>query len=251
MLKGTICCQDGSTQPFDRCMGCARAGQCDHSLPLLTFMQKNQESRQGVGYSSSVLNGCPRQHILKQNVDYWESPKDFYARWRGSWGHHAVDMTGPYPGIVQEVRFRRNVTVDGVTFDVSGKPDWIDPEEQEIQDHKTIAFIPKAPYDDHKRQINIYAWLVETGECDQPGIGPYLISRARMHYLAGKNEAFMDVDLWSHDAVEEYVVNRLRPFAAHVLNGTLPGKLGESEKWKAAYCPFKGSGKCCMEQDDD
>lgn len=276
MLAGPICCQTAKPEGFDNCIARCQEGGCNHPLPLLTAMKNNAKRRRGIGISSSVLGMCPRQHVLQERNDYYEDPNSFYQRWRGSFGHYAIEMGGPYPGVVQELRFYREVEVDGVNFEVSGQPDWIDIPRRHLDDHKFVGWPPSEVKPDHEAQINVYKWIIEGGYTgreihtggftpprifkDRPGDGDnpllpgFTIQTAGINYLHTRGYVHFDVPLWTTEAVERYVRRRLAPHAAYIKTGNLALlKIeDEADKWKAKYCPFRNPlnpGRCCMESE--
>jgi hypothetical protein len=206
-------------------------------------MQNNAERRAGIGISSSVLALCPRQHVLQERNDYYEDPEKYYQRWRGSFGHYAIEMGGPYPGVVQEVRFYRTMEVDGVSFTISGQPDWIDTTRRRLEDHKFVGWPPKELKPDHEAQVNVYKWLIE----DQG----YEVDSAAVNYLHTKGYIQFEVPLWTTPAVEGYIRRKLVPHARYIKTGNLSLLKIEDEqdKWKGQYCPFQldgNPGRCCM-----
>lgn len=249
MLVGTICCQDGQPKPFDDCINECRGGRCEHPLPILMSMSRETEKRADVEYSSSTLSQCPRQFILARRNDYYENPDDYYARWMGTLGHLAVESSGPYEGVTQEVRYSHTIKVDGVDFELSGQPDWFHAESGVLDDYKYTGYPPREPREEHEAQLNVYAWLLENNGLP--------VETARVIYLhpksrsTGKRQTTYNVPLWSEDAVERYIVERLRPHAQYQRDGNLI-KLGLDpvrDGWKAAFCPFRhpcNPGRCCL-----
>lgn len=197
-LVGTICCQDGTPKSFDQCIGNCREGGCEHPLPILMSMSKESDRRQDVGYSASTLSQCPRQFVLGSRNDYYENPDDYYARWMGTLGHLAVESSGPYDGVVQEVRYSHTIQVDGVEMELSGQPDWYDSNAGGLDDYKYTGYPPKEPREEHKAQLNVYAWLLENNGLP--------VETARVIYLhpksrqTGKRQTTYHVPLWTHDA---------------------------------------------------
>jgi hypothetical protein len=243
-LVGTICCRDGKPKPFAECIKTCQEGGCNHSLPLLSAMRANTERRKGIGISSSVLSQCPRQYILQERNDYYESPSDYYPRWRGSFGHYAIEMGGPYPPeILMERRFYRNISVDGVAFELSGQPDWYDSERRHLSDHKFVGYRPKELRPDHDKQINVYSWLLDGASLP--------VDTASVVYMDAKGEVEFDVPLWSTEAVEGYIIRSLRPHIEYAQTGNLAGVgiADTPDEWKAKYCPFRhdcNKGRCCI-----
>jgi hypothetical protein len=272
MLAGPICCQTAKPEGFDNCIAACQEGACQHPLPLLAAMKNNADRRRGIGISSSVLGMCPRQHVLQERNEYYEDPNNFYQRWRGSFGHYAIEMGGPYAGVVQERRFRREMEVDGVNFAVSGQPDWIDIPRRHLEDHKFVGWPPKDVKPDHEAQINVYKWIIDggyvgsgivtssgvvrfqhrPGEGDNPLSAGFTVASARINYLHTRGYVSFDVPLWTTEAVERYIRRKLVPHAAYIKTGNLALlKIeDEADKWKAKYCPFRdpaNPGQCCMD----
>lgn len=260
-LAGTICCQTGQPTPFEVCEKNCQQGVCTHALPLLVNMRKNSQRREGIGVSSSVLGGCPRQYILGRTTDYYEDPEDYYARWFGSFGHHAIEMDGPYPGIIQEVRFYRSITVNGEEVEISGQPDWIDLDNATIADHKITGRKPTEARQEHIQQLNVYKWLVEGGEGRGVGTWPdvrhYLNWKVRKlelrYYLAVGKERHVefDVPLWEDHLIEDYIRRALAPIIHAEKTGDpmSVGVMGKMHEWRANYCAFRhecNGSSCCM-----
>lgn len=253
-LVGTICCQDGKPKSFDQCIGSCREGACEHPLPILVSMSKESSRRQDVAYSSSTLSQCPRQFVLMQRNDYHENPDDYYARWMGTLGHLAVESSGPYIGVSQEVRYHFPVSVDGLDFELSGQPDWYDTSLHQVDDYKYTGYPPNAPREEHEAQLNVYAWLLENNGLP--------VETARVIYLhpksrsTGKRQTTYHVPLWSTDAVERYIVDKLRPHAGYALDGNLI-KLSldpVKDAWKSQFCAFRhqcNPGQCCLSRVGD
>lgn len=243
-------------------------------------MRKNGDRRAGIGISSSVLGGCPRQHILSQRNDFYEDPEDYYARWFGTFGHYAIEMDGPYPGVVQEVRFFREVDVDGQTVEVSGQPDWIEVESGLVADHKMVGKKPTQPRLSHIKQLNVYRWLIEGGyvrsetpppqgtkyflgessnwdnphpSWKNPLPAGYRVKRLEVRYYhpgsKGRHIEF-DVPLWTDEQIERYVLSRLRPFVRYAKTGNLLSlSLDPGDEWLSGFCPFRHAhnpGACCV-----
>jgi hypothetical protein len=250
-LVGTICCQDGQPASFDHCKQMSRVGMCDHPLPLLAAMAGESKRRDGLDISSSTLSSCPRQHVLKQRNDYYEDPDDYYARWMGSFSHHAIEHGGPWEGIIQEERMARVITVSGLEFIVSGMPDWYDTTTKHIDDYKFVGWKPKELRPEHEGQVNVYAWIL-----DSYG---YEVETARIIYLhqkardTGKRRTLIDVPVWSDERTEDYIREKLLPHATYRLNGNLSQlRVEVGGEWKGQFCPFRNDcnpGQCCVKQD--
>lgn len=214
-------------------------------------MKGNGEKRSDAGFSATMVNQCPLQTILKSELDYVESPADYHARWRGEGVHAMAEVHGAYPGIIQEQRIRKTINVLGVDLSLSGKPDWWDTQLRHLDDWKSSKKCPTSPYDDHKRQLNIYSWLIHGGTWDSTGeVSTDLVESASIVYIDPDRSVTVPVDLWSDDAIESMLVRRLEPYVSYQMTGTLPAGIGVDgpEAWKRRYCPFRGTGRCCGDE---
>lgn len=226
-------------------------------------MASATKRREGAGISATTLLQCPRQTILKETEDYYESPADYHARWRGTGVHAMAEVGGPYPDVVQERRIRKGVVVGEDRITITGQPDWYDRSTRHLDDWKSTSSCPTTPYDDHIAQLNIYAWLIDGGTWDglydercfgdkleltqlKPEISTDIVESASIIYIDPKRSVRRDVELWSSDATEAFIVRAATPIAEYYRTGTLPaGITARSELWKRRFCPFSGSGKCC------
>lgn len=241
-LTGTLCCQSGNPESFQHCTNEAHEGRCQHSIALLAAMSKNSPSREGITFSPSTLSTCPRWQVLSEKNDYYEAPSDYYKRWLGAGTHSAIAMSGPYEGITQETRFYRDISIEGDKFTVSGQIDWFDQRRQHLEDFKRVSYIPKQLRADHEAQANVYVWILAGNEIP--------VRTASVRYLGNNGEEVKPVPLWSEEAVESYIRTKLWPVAVYHQDGNLAKlHVSDSDKWKAAYCPFKSDhnpGRCCM-----
>lgn len=245
-LVGTICCQDGSTQSFDHCINECRKGRCQHSVPLLVAMQGNSSSREGIGISASVLGGCPRQHILAERNDYYEDPEKYYPRWLGTIGHLAVENGGPYPGVITETRFYRDIETRAGGFTISGQPDWYDTEAHDLRDSKFVNFKPREVYPSHEAQVNVYAWILE-------GNG-HPVESGHIDYYHGPNgpdrtrHSHYPVSMWTTEAVERYILRMLEPHIQYAVDHNLAKVTAPDDFAFGQNCPFLSPcnpGRCC------
>ncbi len=248
-LVGTICCQTGEPASFDQCKQLSRQGVCEHPLPLLSAMAGESVRREGIDISASTLSSCPRQHVLKQRNDYYEDPDDYYARWIGSFSHHAIEHGGPWDGVVQEVRMSRHIDVGYERFFLSGMPDWYDRTHMHLDDYKFVGWPPKELRPEHEGQVNVYAWIL--GAFNLPvtsGRVIYLHQRVRG---TGKRKTMLPVPIWNQDHTEGYIQDKLAPHAAYRKDGNLSKlKVGPGEEWKGQFCPFRhecNAGRCCVD----
>lgn len=250
-LAGTVCCRDGCPHPFEDCLTACRNRQCVYPLPLLVAMSTNDAKRTGIVYSPTIINSCPRQTILKRQHNYYETPADYYARWHGEGVHAMIEKHGPFPGVIQERRISKTFT-DPETQQsvvVSGQPDWWDAPHRHLADWKKTKKAPSQPYDDHERQINIYAWLLDGGTWEDGTISEEGPLTAEIVYLEPGRTRIVPVLLWTPEATRRMMSRRMGQYLRYEESGEIPVglDLDGPEAWKARYCPFRGTGQCCAD----
>lgn len=266
-LSGLQCCQGGD-QPIEACMNRAAyggPGACRFPPSLLHQMAGHEEHRKGAGRSATGLLACPRQHILLREHEYVENPDSYYPLFEGEAIHTIMELHGAFAGWVQEVRYARDIEIDGRTYTITGKPDAFNPTLGLIRDYKTTRTLidcTKKKYpsewcleyakDEHVQQLNIYSWIlydgynVETGEQVA-----YDIDYGEIYYLNRGVKSFQ-VPIWHPDVQDTFVRERLSPLVEHDLTGTLPevlpssisvakktGKETIKRHWRCGYCPVR------------
>lgn len=252
-LIGAHCDDDDNLYSFDECLACAIAGgprRCHNPLPLIVAMSKNSEERADAGVSATMLLDCPRKVILAGEVDYHERPSAYWARFRGTIGHLMMEAYGQgYQHIVQEVRRRKSVVVDGVTFEITGKPDWIDLDRKLIIDFKSIKSINAKPVNQgeakegHRDQVSIYRWLCAGGVNMVSGEVEWVdIERAGILYFDMTGTRKIAVELLSLEETEQLIIDRIRPIVAYRTNKVMPPFLqgyGGNRSPLCNYCPVR------------
>lgn len=250
-LSGTICCQDGRATDFTTCFERCRGKTCVFPLPLIDAMRGNEGKRNGTGLSATTILQCPVQTILKADVDYFESPADYHARWRGTGVHAMAEVGGPYDGVVQERRIRKTVDVLGEPIEITGQPDWYDERFKHLDDWKSSKKCPAAPYDDHVAQVNIYAWLIDGGVWDTGELSSGYVESASIVYIDPDRSVIRPVELWTTEATEALIIRLVEPIVRYRKDGTIPVGIlpGAKDSWKRKFCPFKGTGRCCADRE--
>lgn len=247
-LSGVICCRDGENRSFEDCVASCKERECVFPLPLLVSMSKNKEKRKGAGLSATIILKCPTQMIVEQDVDFFESPAEYHARWRGIGVHAMAEADGPYDGVIQETRIRKSINVDGTEIEITGQPDWFDTNTNHLDDWKSTSVCPSKPYDDHEKQLNIYAWLIDGGVWDGGEISDYVVDTASIVYIDPKRSVIHPVVLWRSDVVEDMIRQRLSHYVHYLNTGEiLPYELRPEKVWKKRFCTFRGTGRCCSD----
>lgn len=252
-LVGSRCDDDDNVYSFEECVGCALAGgprRCHNPLPLIVAMSKNSEERSDAGISATMLLDCPRKVIIGQEVDYHERPSAYWARFRGTIGHLMMETYGQgHDHIIQEVRRRKKVEVDGVQFEVTGKPDWIDVQRKLIIDFKSIKSINAKPVNQgeakegHREQVSIYRWLCHGGTNMVSGEVEFLdLDLAGILYFDMTGTRKIAVELMSLEETEAFVIERIRPLVKYKTNKVLPAFLQGRNSDRSPlcnYCPVR------------
>ena len=228
-LAGFICCQTGEPSGCGSCLAMARSGECAYPLPLLSTMAAHKESRNGLGISSTDVSGCPRQYVLKNRFDFYESPEDYCARFRGSGLHSQMESAGPYHGVLQEERFFG--TISGVP--ISGMPDWVDITNKEILDWKTCSAIPREAYDSHILQLNIYAELLHQSNIE--------VDKGAVWYFDGRKFRRRTIPIWQGRERTERLETAVHPFLQTLRSDSeIPDRIPEyPNHFLCKYCPVK------------
>lgn len=244
-LRGFKCCRDHQNKPFQTCIDTCREGGCLYPLHLLVRIPRKLSSREGIphDFSATALTMCPRRFALEERHDFWEHPQDFIARDRGDAHHQWIDDSGPFAGVDTETRlFKTYHLPDGTPFVLSGKPDWVDHTRRELGDHKTTGWMPKAPYDSHEAQLNVYADLLEGGWEPDSGVGFWEpMERLWVEYFDGRAYQKFDVRVWSPEERLAFILERGAVLMdTRQIPAYLPPKLPDWPKaMLCKYCPVR------------
>lgn len=235
-LIGIIDDITGEQFTFAEAIERARWGKGGHEpLPLVVAMSKNAEERADAGISATMLLSCPRETILKELVPYCERPSDYWARFRGTIGHLMMEAYGETKGVMQEVRFRKEITVNGVCTQVTGKPDWVDLERQLIIDFKSVGSINRKPVNQgipkpgHTEQVNIYRWLLADGmamkhseHTIQGQVYDFPIRYGGIQYFDMKGYRKIAVPIWPLERTQSFINEHLWPILEYRATNILP-----------------------------
>lgn len=263
-LIGVVCDSEnpeyaGEKLSFDACLLCARRSGsdrwCHAPYALINGMASNSVERKDAGLSTTMLlDPCARRVILQQTEDYYESPKAYWARFRGTIGHLMMEQyDGGGDGIIQEVRFKKAITIDidgeEVEVEITGKMDHVDENQELIIDYKSIKSINAQPVNrgqckpEHAEQVSIYRWLLWGGTNMETGDTVQIkISKAGIIYFDMSGVRKIGAPLMSLDETEAFVRERVEPFARFQRTGELPDlwydDRGYRHRW-CDYCPVR------------
>src|SRR5690606_7046191 len=95
---------------------------CHAPYALIKGMASNSEERKDAGLSATMLlDPCARRVILQQEEEFHEPPSRYWARFRGTIGHLMMEQYDDGgEGIIQEVRFKKTIELDGEEIEVTG-----------------------------------------------------------------------------------------------------------------------------------
>lgn len=251
-----ILCDDpkhkGEQYDFETCLACARDGgprKCSSPYQLIYAMGQNQVERKDAGISATMLLDCSRRVILQQEVPYYEHPSAFWPRLRGTLAHLLVEeySDGLEPKIA-EVRFRRTIEIDGVAFEITGKPDMILPERKLIIDYKSNKNVDDSyqpmvkgqAKQEHVEQINIYRWLIGGGvNMDTGEITNIEIENGQILYFdLMRWKEPISVPIWPIEQTEEFIRSKVAPLYHHQQTRELPPKLTDFFGGPHVFCSF-------------
>lgn len=257
-LQGVICDDNGEKYSFDECISCSLRGgtgrSCHNPTALIVAMARNQEERKDAGISATMLLDCARKVILAQEEDYWEQPSKYWARFRGTLGHLLMEAYSPadYGNVIEEVRFKKIITVDGIDFEITGKPDHLDRDRKLVIDFKSTDSLDKQPIkfgipkDGHREQVSIYRWLTSGGtNMDTGEVMDLGIEKGGILYFTMKGTRKIGIDLMSLEETEEFIREKVRPLALYKNEGELPPFWRNERGYRHRFCDFCALRDAC------
>lgn len=254
-LTGVICDDPNHKNErytFEQCLACSRnrgPRKCSTPYQVIYAMTQNKVERKDAGLSATMLLDCPRRVILQQEEDYEERPSAFWPRLRGTLGHLLVERYGDGIGpAIAEVRFTKEIDIDGVKLTVTGKPDMVLPNHKLIIDYKSNKnvddeyqpMVKGKAKPEHVEQVNIYRWLMAGGTNMETGeIADIDIDKAEIHYFdLMRWMAPISVPVWPLAQAEAFIKTKARPLVAYKQNATLPPIMKDFWGDRHLFCSF-------------
>lgn len=244
------------TYSFDECLACSLAGgprRCNNPYQIIYAMTRNKIERKDAGISATMLLDCPRRVILQQEHDYVEAPSAYWPRLRGTLAHLLVEQysDGLEPKIA-EIRFKKTITIEGLDFEITGKPDMILPDRKLIIDYKSNKdvddqyqpMVKGKAKTEHVEQVNIYRWLLAGGtNMDTGETVDIEIDKGEIHYFdLMRWKEPIEVPIWPLDEIDLFLVKRIKPLLEYRLKGQMPPKMtdffGDRHTW-CSFCPLR------------
>lgn len=138
-----------------------------HKLPVFVseWLEKDEYDYIEGTYSATTLLKPVRMRLLEQR--YKDSlsidVSDLIASRFGTALHDSFERMN-YKNIIQEVRLKKRLTINGKEFIITGKPDLIFPEDDKylVGDLKTTSvwgYIFNSREEDYIKQMSVYYWL--------------------------------------------------------------------------------------------
>jgi len=211
---------------------------CNYPPAIVASMEAQQrkprENPKWISVTELIDSPQIRQLKRKHGHEIEVKASSLFASWRGTILHEEM-ARAVGGGAIEE---RLEVEVMGWTL--SGQPDHADEvlsqENDTLRDYKFLAMASGfgGPKDEHKRQLNIYRWLIWklTGRTINRLVLNYLYqdwklseSLRRMNYPP-QHEEFV-VPSWSFEDTEEYVKARL------LIHETENPQCSPAERWQS------------------
>lgn len=217
-------------------------------------MASNNEERKDAGLSATMLlDPCPRRVILQQEEEFYESPSSYWARFRGTMAHLMMEQYDDGgEGIIQEIRFRKSVVVDGEEIEITGKMDHVDTNTRTIIDYKSIKSINAKPVNkgkpkrEHEQQVSIYRWLLDGGVNMETGeIVHHEIDRAGIIYFDMTGTLKIGATMMSLEDTEDFIIERVRPLIHYRKTGELPDLMKNERGQRHPFCRFCAVKDAC------
>lgn len=212
---------------------------------ILLGMHKNLTKVRPAEITVTTLLHCARKVQLEREHDFFADPRKNFPAYRGT-VIHALMQDSATPGAIVEERYTREF--EGVV--ISGGVDWYRVMKAKngrtlLRDYKSTNELPyyNTAYTDHRRQLNIYRWLLylDPAETDLEIV---YISMAGVKIIplsaggetrTGRKKAN---HVWDDDQVEEFLRERIALLNRDEL---LPYRLvPEEDLWQCEkYCELK------------
>ena len=236
------------------CRSCALSGRNPCGLPVPVIFQATVDRDPKVVHQSATMfNGCPREHAIKKNHEWYVDPDLTYTRAIGSLTHKGAEMAielgeTDTSQFETEKRYYRSFTMaDGRVATVSAQLDVLIAEPDGtyiIQDYKvTDSLAPSKlvrKVKSYVPQLSIQRWIL-AGQGKE-------VSRADLHFMVHKNHRrinlFPDGEpdmpeacLMSLEETELYI-DELLPTLYDGLEGNkMPPVITDPvEYWRCRYC---------------
>lgn len=240
---------DKQAYSFDEALAYAATGTAPVPVEFLKALIGDQ--RDSDMPSPSVLGGCLRKFILERRTDYHAALSSGLPAFFGTAMHAYLERFAA-PGALTEQHLSATVPLGlpepYAEVTLGGTADYIDPEYDGgagvLRDWKTKVYLPQKDFyasGQHLRQLNTYHWLwVQNGH--RP-----LKYWELLYFSQTAEPRFFRGELSDPEKVGRWVAKKLREWAQHHRDGTLPPVVPEFDQRGArgalvapcSYCPVR------------
>ncbi len=227
--------------PFDEALAAAEADGEWEGMPfeVLSGIRKQVTADRPDAISVTQTLSCPRKVFLQGTEDYYVSPMDNFATFRGTIVHTMLEDNKTDDGVTEE-RFTR----DHRGIIISGSPDSVRSIDRGrrgdrflIRDWKSAKALPKYDnaYTNHQQQVNLYRWLLHL-DPERTDLEVVYVSMEGVRILRLKPS-----QVWSDAEVEAFLDRRLMPLQAQRDAGRPVAyySVEEGDLWQCDYCPVQ------------
>lgn len=210
---------------------------------VLVGMKEQLTKPRPDGITVTTLLSNPRHAALEKQVEFFDTPDNNYATFRGSLIHEIMER---YGGADSTIEQRVSREFQGIT--ISGQPDTVQLRGIEgrtlLRDWKSTKDLPRydSAYTNHQRQVNLYRWLLQldpaTTDLEVVYVSMVGVKIARLKHggRTARNRAIPEQH-WSDEQVEEFITQRLDLFDR---DGILPyNEIPEDDLWMCNYSPVE------------
>lgn len=236
---GWYCSVTKEPVKIDECLRCAstEAMDCDYPLSLLRFYATHIVEEAKVDPDMirvSAVAWCSRKARIGSDMEFYEDLGSLYNMGRGTAIHECLYFEEPLVDEIMEKRFFRK-TAYGVYL--TGKPDCIQPKLKKLSDYKCPLHPSKTATFYHKKQLNIYRWML----ADPQDETPIKIDHLQVIQLPPYGPPIrMGVDVWNEREAEGYIGAMVRAYLTKPLP-PIPSWIGS---WACDKCPKLIKERC-------
>ncbi len=232
-------------QTIESCLMCAGGADamCQFTQAILLAMFAD-ESRDGIHVSDLLI--CPRQAILKKQLNFSINPTDYWHAFRGKMSHLIIELASgkgrnlpeKFKKIVEDSPKITNELSLSMKIDdtiIKGRIDEYVEDLELIRDYKSTTKVPtwNRPYTNHSQQINIYISLLETNK--------YKVKKAQVVYFDMHDARKIDCPIMPKVERVEMIKRRLSFYKQSVED--VNNSITERE-WACNYCAPEISDEC-------
>jgi len=227
--------------PFDLALAEAEAAGEWEGMPfeVLKGIRAQVTSERPDAISVTQTLSCPRKVFLQATEDYYVSPADNFATFRGTIVHTMLEENRTDDGMTEErvQRDHRGIIISGAPDSVRSIDRGRRGDRFLVRDWKSTKSLPKwdNAYTNHQQQANLYRWLLRL-DPRQTDLEIVYVSMEGVRIIRLKPS-----QVWSDDEVEAFLDRRLLPLQAQREQGRPVAyySVDEDDLWQCGYCPVR------------